>query len=424
MSDLVEPTSGTVAIRGGPAIAARRANRFGFVFQDPALLSWRTAIGNVQLPLEVVGYPVEQRRMRCEALLNSVGLLEFKDAYPHELSGGMKQRVAIVRALAWNASILLMDEPFSALDELTKNQLQDDLLRIQTHGAENDFVRHPQYLRSRLSRRSGRGNVAASRPHRRDPAGRPAAPPDRGVARAAGVSEPGAGRTRGVAQMSSAAQWPRFRRWLDQVVPPAIILVVLLVVWQGAVRILDLPPWLLPAPSDIAARFGRTNSLGYHTGMTVIEALSGFVIAAVFGISLSGGIVHSRFLKRGLLPYIIVSNAIPIIAIMPLLTIWFGFGMVPKIAICAIISFFPIVTNTTRGLRSADYRVIEFMRSINATPVQVFLKVQLPSALPFIFAGFKIAGSLALVGAVVSGLLQLRPGTRLSHHYLGDRAAY
>lgn len=130
VSDLVEPTSGTVAIRGGPAIAARRANRFGFVFQDPALLSWRTAIGNVQLPLEVVGYPVEQRRMRCEALLNSVGLLKFKDAYPHELSGGMKQRVAIVRALAWNASILLMDEPFSALDELTKNQLQDDLLRI------------------------------------------------------------------------------------------------------------------------------------------------------------------------------------------------------------------------------------------------------------------------------------------------------
>ena len=202
--------------------------------------------------------------------------------------------------------------------------------------------------------------------------------------------------------MSSDTQWRLFRRWLDRVLPPTIILVVLLIVWQGSVRILDLPPWLLPAPSDIGARFGRTNSLGYHTGMTVLEAFSGFVIAAVFGISLSGGIVHSRFLERGLLPYIIVSNAIPIIAIMPLLTIWFGFGIVPKIAICAIISFFPIVTNTTRGLRSADYRVIEFMRSINATPVQVFLKVQLPSALPFIFAGFKIAASLALVGAVVA----------------------
>jgi ABC-type nitrate/sulfonate/bicarbonate transport system permease component len=202
--------------------------------------------------------------------------------------------------------------------------------------------------------------------------------------------------------MSSDTQWRLFRRWLDRALPPTIILVVLLIVWQGSVRILDLPPWLLPAPSDIGARFGRTNSLGYHTGMTVLEAFSGFVIAAVFGISLSGGIVHSRFLERGLLPYIIVSNAIPIIAIMPLLTIWFGFGIVPKIAICAIISFFPIVTNTTRGLRSADYRVIEFMRSINATPMQVFLKVQLPSALPFIFAGFKIAASLALVGAVVA----------------------
>jgi NitT/TauT family transport system permease protein len=194
----------------------------------------------------------------------------------------------------------------------------------------------------------------------------------------------------------------RSPRWLDQALPPAIILVVLLVVWQATVRVFDLPPWLLPAPSDIVARFGRTSNLGYHTGMTVIEALSGFVIAAILGVSLSGGIVHSRFLERGLLPYIIVSNAIPIIAIMPLLTIWFGFGIVPKIMICAIISFFPIVTNTTRGLRSADYRVIEFMRSINATPLQVFLKVQLPSALPFIFAGFKIAASLALVGAVVA----------------------
>jgi ABC-type nitrate/sulfonate/bicarbonate transport system permease component len=202
--------------------------------------------------------------------------------------------------------------------------------------------------------------------------------------------------------MSAYTRWPRCPRWLDRVLPPTIILVVLLIVWQGSVRILDLPPWLLPAPSDIGARFGRTNSLGYHTGMTVLEAFSGFVVAAIFGISLSGGIVHSRFLERGLLPYIIVSNAIPIIAIMPLLTIWFGFGIVPKIAICAIISFFPIVTNTTRGLRAADYRVIEFMRSINATPTQVFLKVQLPSALPFIFAGFKIAASLALVGAVVA----------------------
>lgn len=130
VSDLVPPTAGSIEVRGGAASAARHVNAFGFVFQEPALLSWRTAIDNVRLPLEVVGYPPEQRLARCEQLLESVGLLKFKDAYPHELSGGMKQRVAIVRALAWNPPILLMDEPFSALDELTRGQLQDDLLQL------------------------------------------------------------------------------------------------------------------------------------------------------------------------------------------------------------------------------------------------------------------------------------------------------
>ena len=100
------------------------------MFQEPALLPWRTAFGNVHLPLEVVEFPADERRRRCEQLLDNVGLLKFKDNYPHELSGGMKQRVAIVRALAWNPSILLMDEPFSALDELTKAQLQEELLNL------------------------------------------------------------------------------------------------------------------------------------------------------------------------------------------------------------------------------------------------------------------------------------------------------
>jgi ABC-type nitrate/sulfonate/bicarbonate transport system permease component len=192
------------------------------------------------------------------------------------------------------------------------------------------------------------------------------------------------------------------RRFLEQFGPPLVVLCALLVVWQGAVRVLDIPPWLLPAPTDIWTRLVGTARLWYHTGQTVLEAACGFAVSAVLGVGLSAGIVHSRLLDRGLFPYIVISNAIPIIAIIPLLTIWFGFGIGPRIMICAIISFFPIVTNTTRGLRSADRRIIEFMHSINATAWKIFYKVQLPSALPFIFAGFKIAGSLALVGAVVS----------------------
>jgi ABC-type nitrate/sulfonate/bicarbonate transport system permease component len=198
--------------------------------------------------------------------------------------------------------------------------------------------------------------------------------------------------------MSTVSQ----RRFLEQFGPPLLVLCVILAAWQAAVRILDVPPWLLPAPTDIWVRLVGTSRLWYHTGQTMLEAACGFAVSAVLGVGLSAGIVHSRLLDRGLFPYIVISNAIPIIAIIPLLTIWFGFGIGPRIMICAIISFFPIVTNTTRGLRAADRRIIEFMHSINATAWKIFYKVQLPSALPFIFAGFKIAGSLALVGAVVS----------------------
>ncbi|MBM3524049.1 MAG: ABC transporter permease [Alphaproteobacteria bacterium] len=190
--------------------------------------------------------------------------------------------------------------------------------------------------------------------------------------------------------------------FLQRLIPPALILCAVLGTWEALVRGLDMPPWLLPAPSDIAARFLKATNLLYHTGLTVLEALAGFAVSAVIGITLSALIVHSRFLERGVFPYIIVSNAIPIIAIIPLLTIWFGFGIAPKIMIAAIITFFPIVTNTTRGLKSADRRILDFMRSINATRREVFFKVQLPTAVPYIFAGFKIAASLSLVGAVVA----------------------
>ena len=189
---------------------------------------------------------------------------------------------------------------------------------------------------------------------------------------------------------------------LERLMPPALILGVGLAAWEGLVQALDVPPWLLPAPSDIATRFVKATNLPYHTGLTILEALAGFAASAVIGITLSALIVHSRFLERGVFPYIIVSNAIPIIAIIPLLTIWFGYGIAPKIMIAAIITFFPIVTNTTRGLRSADPRLLDFMHSINATRREVFFKVELPTALPYIFAGFKIAASLSLVGAVVA----------------------
>ena len=178
IGDLTPPTRGRVEVRGQPAHAARQRNEFGFVFQEPALLPWRTALANVHLPLEVVGYPAERRRARCEELLDLVGLLGFKENFPHELSGGMKQRVAMVRALAWDPSILLMDEPFSALDELTRNRLQEDLLALWAVEHKTIvFVTHniaeAVYLADRIAVMSARPGrittilpVTLPRPHR------------------------------------------------------------------------------------------------------------------------------------------------------------------------------------------------------------------------------------------------------------------
>src|SRR5712692_2020036 len=114
--------------------------------------------------------------------------------------------------------------------------------------------------------------------------------------------------------MSEAAAPNIQSRLRDEVLPPLLILACALAGWEFAVKAFDIPPWLLPAPTDIVDRFFKTTTLWYHTSHTVLEALAGFLISAILGISLSAGIVHSRFLERGVFPYVIVSNAIPIIA--------------------------------------------------------------------------------------------------------------
>jgi len=130
---LLKPTHGEILIKGRTVDEARKNKEFGFVFQNPVLLPWRTVLGNVRLPLEIIGInssPREKMNGRIMELLALVGIIDFKDNYPHQLSGGMQQRAAIARALSFNPSILLMDEPFGALDEITRDRMVLELLRI------------------------------------------------------------------------------------------------------------------------------------------------------------------------------------------------------------------------------------------------------------------------------------------------------
>jgi NitT/TauT family transport system ATP-binding protein len=130
VADLIEPDDGEIRVFGAPPEAARLRRDIGFVFQDPALLPWRSALANVELPLQVAVSRARRAKATPRELLELVGLKGSESAYPHELSGGMRQRVAIARALASDPKILLMDEPFGALDEITRDRLNEELRRV------------------------------------------------------------------------------------------------------------------------------------------------------------------------------------------------------------------------------------------------------------------------------------------------------
>jgi len=143
IGDLISPTSGSIRVNGKPAERARRDRDYGMVFQAPVLMDWRTIVKNIELPLEIMGYTAAERERRASELLRLVELEPFANRHPWELSGGMQQRVAIARALSFDPKLLLMDEPFGALDEMTRERMNAELMNIwRRTGTTIVFVTH------------------------------------------------------------------------------------------------------------------------------------------------------------------------------------------------------------------------------------------------------------------------------------------
>ena len=165
----------------------------------------------------------------------------------------------------------------------------------------------------------------------------------------------------------------------------------------------DVPENIVPAPSAALSRlFGDLAYFAGESAVTLGEAVAGFALGSLAALAAAALMAHSKIAERALYPIAILIKVTPVVAVAPLFVIWFGFGPVPKALIAALITFFPVLVNGVTGFRSVDGGALDFMRSLRASRREIFLKLRLPSAMPFVFAAFRVAVPLSLIGAVVA----------------------
>lgn len=194
----------------------------------------------------------------------------------------------------------------------------------------------------------------------------------------------------------------RYRRIARNSLSPIATALALLLLWEAAIRGFDVPGFVLPPPSGILAEFWTARAdILRHSIATLSAVVLGFLLATLLALPLAFAIVLWRSFERAVYPILVASQTVPKIAIIPLLVVWFGFGQVPKLILALLISFFPIVIDTTVGLRSVPSAAVDLIRSMGGSRWDVFRYVRIPTSLPYAFSGLKIGITLAVVGAVV-----------------------
>ncbi len=211
-------------------------------------------------------------------------------------------------------------------------------------------------------------------------------------------------------------------KWV-RILAPLLLLLLLLGAWELSVRWLDMKPFILPAPSRVLITFiDNFSMLVRHGAVTFSEILLGLLLGGLGGILLAILVFYSPVMDKALYPLIIGSQMIPVFAIAPILIVWMGYGLWPKVTVAALICFFPLVVNVSDGLREPAEEAVDLFRSMGATRRQIFWKLRLPASLPTLFSGLKVSATLAVVGATIGewvgshqglGYLMLQSNARL-----------
>ncbi len=191
------------------------------------------------------------------------------------------------------------------------------------------------------------------------------------------------------------------------ILAPIAIVLLLLAAWEAAAQwqivadALSIKPYLIPAPSEVAESLWADRELLAENGwVTLREVLAGFALALILGTAFAVALHLSETARRAVYPLLVASQTVPIIVVAPILVVWFGFGITPKLLIIALICFFPITVNTLDGLRSVDPDAVKLMRTLDASRGGILRRLELPAALPYLFSGAKIAIAVAVIGAV------------------------
>lgn len=194
----------------------------------------------------------------------------------------------------------------------------------------------------------------------------------------------------------------RIPGWLRELYPPVLLIAALIVLWQVIATQTGLSAFILPSPGRVLQAGWDTRDLLLSAiGTTMLETVIGMAIALLLGIMLAAAIDLSSFLRRALYPILVASQTVQVLAIAPLLIIWFGFGMLPKVLIVVLISFFPLAVSTADGLASTDPDLVALLRSMGASRGQIWRMARLPAALPSFFSGLRVAVTYSVVGATI-----------------------